>query len=72
MDGYELTANIRELEKETGHLAPIFAITASEFDLRAETARAHGLTGYMLKPLDLDVLERKLADLRLFFPDVDD
>ena len=34
----------------------------------AEKARAHGFTGYMLKPLDLDLLERKLADLRLFFP----
>ena len=33
MDGYELVANIRRLEAESGHLAPIFAITASELDL---------------------------------------
>jgi putative two-component system response regulator len=67
MDGYELTANIRRLEAESGRLAPIFAITASELDLSPEKARSHGFSGYMLKPLDLDVLETKLADFRLFF-----
>jgi putative two-component system response regulator len=72
MDGYELTANIRRLEAASGHLAPIFAITASEFDLSAEKAREHGFSGYMLKPLDLELLERKLAELTLFFPGADD
>jgi putative two-component system response regulator len=67
MDGYGLTAGIRRLEAESGHLAPIFAITASEFDLDAEKAREHGLSGYMLKPLDLDLLERRLAELTIFF-----
>jgi hypothetical protein len=38
-------------------------ITASEFDLSADKARAHGFNGYMLKPLDLDVLEKKLGDI---------
>ena len=72
MDGYELMANIRRLEAESGHLAPIFAITASELDLSPEKARSHGFSGYMLKPLDLDVLETKLAELRLFFESAGD
>ena len=64
MDGYALTAEIRRLEAGTGRLTPILAITASEFDLSAETAKERGFTGHMLKPLDLEVLERKLAALR--------
>jgi putative two-component system response regulator len=67
MDGYALTAAIRRLEAESGHLAPIFAITASALDLDPEKAREHGLSGYMLKPLDLEVLETKLADFKVFF-----
>jgi putative two-component system response regulator len=64
MDGHELTANIRQLEAESGQSAAIFAITASELDLSPETAREHGFNGYMLKPLDLEVLETKLADVQ--------
>jgi len=62
MNGYELTTEIRHLEAGTGHRTPIFAITASDFDLSAERAKAFGFSGYMLKPLDLDVLERKLSE----------
>lgn len=63
MDGYELTGEIRRLEAGTGRQTPVFAITASEFDLNADKAREHGFSGYMLKPLDLDLLDRKLAEL---------
>jgi putative two-component system response regulator len=63
MDGYELTAEIRRVEAGTGQQIPIFAITASEFDLNADKAKEHGLTGYMLKPLDLDLLKKKLVEL---------
>jgi putative two-component system response regulator len=63
MDGYALTAEIRHLEAGTGHPTPIFAITASDFDLSAESAKAFGFSGYMLKPLDLDVLARRLSEL---------
>jgi putative two-component system response regulator len=63
MDGYALTAEIRRLEAGTGHPTPIFAVTASDFDLSAESARAFGFSGYMLKPLDLDVLARRLSEL---------
>ena len=65
MDGYALTEEIRRLEAGTGQPAtPVFAITASDFDLSAEKARARGFSGYMLKPLNPELLEKKLADLR--------
>lgn len=63
MDGYALTEEIRRHEAGTENPTPIFAITASEFDLSADKAKARGFSGYMLKPLDLDLLEKKLADL---------
>jgi putative two-component system response regulator len=63
MDGYALTAEIRRIEAGTENQIPIFAITASYFDLSAESAKAFGLSGYMLKPLDLDVLTRRLSEL---------
>ncbi|MGD8255926.1 MAG: response regulator [Desulfobacterales bacterium] len=62
MDGYALTAKIRGLEENINETVPIFAITASEFDLTEERAKSLGFTGYMLKPLDPQVLEQKLAE----------
>jgi putative two-component system response regulator len=62
LDGHQLTAEIRRLEAGTGRRTPIIAITASEFDLDAEKARALGFSGLLLKPLDLDALARKLAE----------
>ena len=62
MDGYALTAKIRGLEENTNETVPIFAITASEFDLTEERAKSLGFTGYMLKPLEPQVLEQKLAE----------
>jgi len=63
MDGYQLAKEIRRLEDDSGHLTPIFAITASEFDLNEERAKSMGFNGYMLKPLEIDVLENKLAEI---------
>ena len=63
MDGYALTAEIRRLEQDKEHSTPILAITASEFDLNEERAGSLGFNGYMLKPLDLDLLQTKLAGI---------
>jgi len=63
MDGYALTAEIRRIEKDSHHPIPILAITASEFDLNDERAKSMGFNGYMLKPLEIDVLENKLAEI---------
>jgi len=63
MDGYGLAAEIRHLETNAGRRIPILAITASDFDLDEIGARSAGFDGYMLKPLDLKVLAKKLADI---------
>ncbi len=63
MDGYELTAEIRRLEKDSASATPIFAITASDFDLTDERAKSLGFDGYMLKPLEVDILEKKLGEI---------
>jgi putative two-component system response regulator len=63
LDGYGLAAAIRNLEQTGSRRVPILAITASDFDLDADKAHRAGLDGYMLKPLDPNVLARKLADI---------
>ena len=63
MDGYALTAEIRRIEKDSNNPIPILAITASEFDLNDERAKSMGFNGYMLKPLEIDVLENKLTEI---------
>jgi putative two-component system response regulator len=63
MNGYELAAEIRRIEGSTGLQTPILAVTASEFDLSPAMAKERGFSGHMLKPLDLEVLEKKLAGL---------
>lgn len=61
MNGYELAAEIRRLEQDDQPSTPILAITASEFDLSETRAKSQGFTGYMLKPLDLELLKSKFA-----------
>jgi putative two-component system response regulator len=63
MNGYELTAQIRRLEKDAESQTPVLAITASEFNLNEKRAKSLGFTDYMLKPLDLDLLQTKLGHL---------
>ncbi len=64
MNGYELAAEIRRLEADSNRSTPILAITASEFDLNEERALSLGFNGYMLKPLEAEVLKNKLAGIR--------
>jgi CheY-like chemotaxis protein len=62
LNGYELTEKIRRLEENTGKAITIFAITASDYDLTEGRAKSLGFNDYMLKPLDVEVLKRKLSD----------
>ncbi len=68
MNGYDLAAQIRRLEQDVQAPTPILAITASEFDLNEARAKSLGFTGYMLKPLDLELLESKFAGIELIHP----
>jgi putative two-component system response regulator len=69
MNGYDLAAEIRRLERDEKPPIPILAITASEFDLNQERAKSLGFTGYMLKPLDLELLKSKFAGIELIRPE---
>jgi putative two-component system response regulator len=60
MNGFRLAEAIRGLEKKGRQALPILAITASEFDLTDDSAKSSGFDGYMLKPLDMGVLKKKL------------
>ena len=63
MNGYELTKQIRRLEEDTAEAVTIFAITASDYDLTEGRAKSLGFNDYMLKPLDVELLQKKLADI---------
>ena len=63
MNGYELVEEVRRSDKDADRPIPIMAITASDFDLTEDRAKSLGFNGYMLKPLDIDVLKQKLAGI---------
>ena len=63
MGGYALAAEIRRREAAGVRRTAVLAITASDFDLDRDRARAAGLDGFMLKPLDLRLLDRRLRTL---------
>jgi putative two-component system response regulator len=63
MDGYTLVSKIRGKTTGASGMPPLLAITASDFDLTEERAAELGFDGYLLKPLDLEILKRKLANI---------
>jgi putative two-component system response regulator len=63
MDGYALVKALRRGTEHAARRPIVLAITANDFDLNDFEARERGFDGYMLKPLDLGVLESKIAIL---------
>jgi putative two-component system response regulator len=60
MNGFGLAGEIRRLEAAGRPAPPLFAITASDYELTEDAARSAGFDGYMLKPLDPAVFRKKL------------
>ena len=58
MDGYEATSNIRK----TFPSLPIIGLSARAMQGDAERAKAAGCTDYMTKPVDEDLLFKKLKE----------
>jgi diguanylate cyclase (GGDEF)-like protein len=58
MDGYEATAHIRSSEEQSG--LPIIAMTANLGPEEEARCIAAGMTGFIAKPLRLDILRSKL------------
>lgn len=67
MNGYEATARIRAIEQTRGGHVPIIAITAHAMQGVREDCLAHGMDGYVSKPMDADALQLELQSL---LPDV--
>jgi len=62
MDGYQLTRRIREAETAEGReRSVVIACTANAIAGEAEKCLAHGMDDYLAKPVELQVLDRKLS-----------
>ena len=63
MDGFEATAAIRELEKQTAAHVPIIALTAHAMKGDRERCLSHGMDGYLSKPIAAKDLLRAVQRL---------
>ena len=60
MDGLEATRTIRNLDREDCKKIPIYAMSANAFDEDVKRSLASGMNGHLSKPVNLQVLEKKL------------
>lgn len=65
MNGFEVTAAIREMEKRSGRHLPIIALTAHAMKGDMERCLSAGMDGYVSKPIQRDEL---LAAIERFCP----
>ena len=62
MNGLEATKVIRSMKSEWTKTVPIVAMTANAFDEDRKAARESGMNDYILKPIDLPSLFKKLHE----------
>lgn len=63
MDGLEATRIIRKLEAKDGTKTPVIAMSANAFEEDKAVAFEAGMSGYLVKPVDLDRLYSILRNL---------
>lgn len=61
MDGYEASSRLKSEQKS--HLIPIIAVTAQAMKGDKEKALAAGADDYISKPVDVDLLMKKLEEI---------
>lgn len=61
MNGLEATRTIRNLEREDARTIPILAMTANAFEEDKIQAYEAGVDGYLVKPLDVELLLAELV-----------
>jgi len=62
MNGYQVAIEIRKLEAGIRHL-PILALTAGALSGERNKCLEAGMDDYLTKPMTIDILEKKIADL---------
>ena len=62
MDGYTATQRIRDLDDSRAEI-PIIAMTANAYDEDRRKAQEAGMDGFRAKPLDVDEMMRRLAQI---------
>jgi len=70
MDGYSATSSIRSFEKEFGFNTPIIAMTANVFREDIERCLSAGMNDHLGKPVDVQMLFRKLHEYLIEKPKV--
>ena len=60
MNGLNATKAIRSLDRPDAQTIPIIAMTANSFQEDVDAALAAGMSGFVSKPVDIDVLFREL------------
>ncbi len=63
MDGLAATKAIRALDRPDSSTIPIIAMTANAFKEDADSCYAAGMNAHLSKPLDLDLIIKKLHEL---------
>lgn len=61
MNGYDAAVAIRKLSRSDAEAVPIIAMTANAFNEDVEKALEHGMNEHIAKPLDLQIVRKKLA-----------
>ena len=63
LNGYEVTRQIRAMDRNYCKQIPILAMTANAFDEDRQEAIAAGMNGHLAKPIDLKVLLKTLSEI---------
>lgn len=62
MDGITATKKIRALNREDARTVPIIALTANAFQEDSKDVEGIGMSAYLTKPIEMEVLYRKLRE----------